>query len=76
MRGKGILSRCWRSSQGITPAYAGKSYRFPEKPEITEDHPCVCGEKRTYPRLSLHTQRITPAYAGKSAYQKGINMGI
>ena len=45
MRGK-VWRQCYRdSSIGITPAYAGKSFRHFLTVFIREDHPRLCGEK-------------------------------
>ena len=45
MRGKELrVKRCF-ADDGITPAYAGKSYVFVSEKLVPEDHPRVCGEK-------------------------------
>ena len=49
----------------ITPAYAGKSLRFPSAIRCGWDHPRVCGEKWQPLRASTLALGITPAYAGK-----------
>ena len=47
MRGK-AQNRCerWRVHR-ITPAYAGKSFTWVEFATTAEDHPRLCGEKRS-----------------------------
>ena len=68
MRGKGVQSSLVLSSCGITPAYAGKSFRHFPLSFIRKDHPRLCGEKH-FPHISKYVVcRITPAYAGKSDY--------
>ena len=66
MRGK--VYKCfiiWFSVR-ITPAYAGKSGLQDVLPVPAEDHPRLCGEKKTIIRAKGVCIRITPAYAGKS----------
>ena len=46
MRGKDSWNALQWSSQGITPAYAGKSTSWPQRAAISKDHPRVCGEKK------------------------------
>ena len=46
MRGKGEGLRDDLQRVGITPAYAGKSFRVSVRPCSREDHPRICGEKR------------------------------
>ena len=45
MRGKVTLPLQDYSLAGITPAYAGKSFRFVHAAACARDHPRVCGEK-------------------------------
>ena len=45
MRGKGPVTRFKTSSQGITPAYAGKSHLWKMPASRVQDHPRLCGEK-------------------------------
>ena len=45
MRGKGRPERILRAACRITPAYAGKSVRFPLSIRPERDHPRLCGEK-------------------------------
>ena len=45
MRGKGQTSTVFVESEGITPAYAGKSSRIANIRAASEDNPRLCGEK-------------------------------
>ena len=45
MRGKGSSTAAYRTAQGITPAYAGKSESFNDILYTLRDHPRLCGEK-------------------------------
>ena len=45
MRGKDHVGIYVGNGEGITPAYAGKSRRFPVLSLNLEDHPRLCGEK-------------------------------
>ena len=45
MRGKGQNSTVFVESEGITPAYAGKSSRIANIRAASEDNPRLCGEK-------------------------------
>ena len=66
MRGKaGRLASIPRSN-GITPAYAGKSAGCPPAASPCRDHPRVCGEKAIRASQERYLNWITPAYAGKS----------
>ena len=49
----------------ITPAYAGKSRRHDEKPERSEDHPRVCGEKLYSFNLYAYKIGSPPRMRGK-----------
>ena len=45
MRGKGGTATVTEITEGITPAYAGKSYNVKNVYGIEWDHPRLCGEK-------------------------------
>ena len=45
MRGKVLSIERRGGTNGITPAYAGKSEWKLPKIKLPQDHPCVCGEK-------------------------------
>ena len=65
MRGKGGLHLFAADRQGITPAYAGKSFtsKFPEFHH--GDHPRLCGEKRGTSRLERNHEGSPPPMRGK-----------
>ena len=65
MRGKVYAVFAVLSPTGITPAYAGKSFRLWKKQPILRDHPRLCGEKWVSGFSLTSKYRITPAYAGK-----------
>ena len=48
MRGKASCAICSAVTEGITPAYAGKSVFLLYPALIAEDHPRLCGEKIFY----------------------------
>ena len=45
VRGKELRDRGHISTDGITPACAGKSHILTINPKLPEDHPRMCGEK-------------------------------
>ena len=45
MRGKGGYEVMYFTQDGITPAYAGKSFFDTKVYELSRDHPRLCGEK-------------------------------
>ena len=45
MRGKADIAPVLPCGLGITPAYAGKSYKRTNESRCTKDHPRICGEK-------------------------------
>ena len=47
MRGKVYIVLCTYETTRITPAYAGKRGKDKSREWLPEDHPCICGEKRT-----------------------------
>ena len=65
MRGKVISPPHHNLSNGITPAYAGKSRNAGVVVAFVGDHPRLCGEKDFSTSNSTGVPRITPAYAGK-----------
>ena len=66
MRGKAYNRKGHRAFAGITPAYAGKSFRILSANQEHKDHPRLCGEKLSFTCSFNLRKRITPAYAGKS----------
>ena len=59
MRGKGLVGAHDGRSPGITPAYAGKRDRRPRPCALRQDHPRICGEKRS-PSPALCTPSGSP----------------
>ena len=45
MRGKDKLIELYEEGVGITPAHAGKRFKFLSFFGIVQDHPRTCGEK-------------------------------
>ncbi len=70
MRGKVAAVDVVGHIDGITPAYAGKSWSRRAESRKKRDHPRVCGEKRLSSLMMWSYTWITPAYAGKSKGQQ------
>ena len=45
MRGKDVITKDGSTYARITPAYAGKSFRYERSLGMVQDHPRLCGEK-------------------------------
>ena len=67
VRGKGSRRRRVASSPRITPACAGKRYKFPQWYHLNGDHPRLCGEKNGLFLQRNGKQGSPPACAGKSS---------
>ena len=67
MRGKAIFARYFSARSGITPAYAGKSYRQSGRQRDTRDHPRLCGEKFVLLLQYLHRIGSPPPMRGKAS---------
>ena len=65
MRGKVVLEKLDEIYHRITPAYAGKRNAGRPVCDIHEDHPRVCGEKRSGHVASLGVQGSPPRMRGK-----------
>ena len=65
MRGKASVSVRCANGVGITPAYAGKSDKFPLPPPRSWDHPRVCGEKARTLIVQNEPQGSPPRMRGK-----------
>ena len=65
MRGKASSSRIASRSAGITPAYAGKSVRTLRNSHHDQDHPRLCGEKRSFFALWHLMMGSPPPMRGK-----------
>ena len=67
MRGKDWFCGSKPFWSGITPAYAGKSCRSGQEPFRSQDHPRVCGEKRTQKGSGQVPAGSPPRMRGKVA---------
>ena len=65
MRGKDLLIEHCLFTEGITPAYAGKSTIGGTSGLANGDHPRVCGEKSLSDQLSLLYEGSPPRMRGK-----------
>ena len=65
MRGKACQRSYALCGTGITPAYAGKSFRKALSPSERRDHPRLCGEKRKLSRLLIFSLGSPPPMRGK-----------
>ena len=66
MRGKGELPCPVNGLNGITPAYAGKSF-FDDPPKsLFEDHPRLCGEKANLLGVTTDYLGSPPPMRGKA----------
>ena len=68
MRGKAPPSGLQRSLPGITPAYAGKSFRRHVSSPPQGDHPRVCGEKAAIFLALVNGLGSPPRMRGKAVY--------
>ena len=78
MRGKVITTFGLPLSYRITPAYAGKSYRKPQILRMWQDHPRLCGEKKSQRRNKINFKGSPPPMRGKVMMRipEGANVGI
>ena len=67
MRGKGLCKGFHLCDVGITPAYAGKSYRYAAQQRAGRDHPRVCGEKKNRLERGGEKAGSPPRMRGKDA---------
>ena len=65
MRGKEEVVVYTEPENGITPAYAGKSFYFIRMNEQDRDHPRVCGEKRDLAQMRMIPVGSPPRMRGK-----------
>ena len=72
MRGKVGWSFAGQGSRGITPAYAGKSYKTSNKEYCEKDHPRVCGEKNYRVKVALVNNGSPPRMRGKEVERIGL----
>ena len=66
MRGKGSSSGWLEHTSGITPAYAGKRTHSRLSRSVGQDHPRVCGEKRSETSLVMAVVGSPPRMRGKA----------
>ena len=64
MRGKGVGAAHFAGYHGITPAYAGKRQEHCGCPDVSGDHPRVCGEK-------IFWRCASSAFAGSPPRMRG-----
>ena len=78
MRGKGAVRGWLRATEGITPAYAGKSLWCVIVRVSHGDHPRVCGEKRNSSTLRKLFWGSPPRMRGKAIpfSEPDVNFGI
>ena len=65
MRGKELNTVLFIVSDGITPAYAGKSGVLRVAPSTLRDHPRVCGEKQMLAQAGRYWVGSPPRMRGK-----------
>ena len=65
MRGKEHLRQNLRYRDGITPAYAGKSYQCSMLVQHKQDHPRLCGEKEKPNSELVYPSGSPPPMRGK-----------
>ena len=68
MRGKESNARRKGQENGITPAYAGKSYWVFWRCHADKDHPRVCGEKIAFRMRAFSFWGSPPRMRGKVTY--------
>ena len=68
MRGKADLSQLFSGFRRITPAYAGKRFRFTPVLFGLRDHPRLCGEKGESVKLVHKHVGSPPPMRGKAAF--------
>ena len=71
MRGKVPEDAIISTAHRITPAYAGKSFTTQLESTEDEDHPRLCGEKRSAKALSFPNSGSPPPMRGKAGAVAG-----
>ena len=69
MRGKAFRVREQRFHDGITPAYAGKSFKYYYTLFCVQDHPRLCGEKLNSENKCKFQSGSPPPMRGKETTQ-------
>ena len=67
MRGKELKDVSGQLKNGITPAYAGKSFEFVARILMNRDHPRLCGEKAIKNVFNGIGEGSPPPMRGKGA---------
>ena len=75
MRGKEFEEGLRQNEQGITPAYAGKSYTAALALAVSRDHPRVCGEKAVADTKSTSIKGSPPRMRGKGIWRQPMATG-
>ena len=68
MRGREFATSKGRVAVGITPAYAGKSWQRPHRPQRWRDHPRVCGEEPKWARFLSWVRGSPPRMRGRVSF--------
>ena len=76
MRGKAFQLFFGLVSDGITPAYAGKSLLAADYHPTLRDHPRVCGEKTLYNGIRLVVLGSPPRMRGKVTFASGCSYAV
>ena len=76
VRGKAASAADAVTAPGITPARAGKRYRYPFMPSSVRDHPRACGEKRLHCRKPCRRWGSPPRVRGKARTGGGDPQGF
>ena len=74
MRGKDQLEGRQHQHQRITPAYAGKRFRFRRFDWIMKDHPRLCGEKVIIPTANSNQVGSPPPMRGKAEHHRNCSV--
>ena len=75
MRGKADAPAHGLLTQGITPAYAGKSAMFSTFSSLKKDHPRVCGEKGNSANIFAPLKGSPPRMRGKERHRRPAGRG-
>ena len=76
MRGKASVCATASCVNGITPAYAGKSFSVLPVAVLIEDHPRLCGEKFLFQQFHPLEMGSPPPMRGKGNCQPIISILI
>ena len=73
-RGKDFFRLPNPDGERITPAWAGKSYKYPVGLLPKWDHPRVGGEKRTRPQKTQRGRGSPPRRRGKAVHRLNVHL--